>query len=419
LFTTKETMSGREQADVTGLIGQYAHGNEPSHHMAYLFNYAGQPWRTQELVNKICKEFYKNDPDGLIGNEDCGQMSAWYIFSAMGFYPVTPGGGQYALGTPVFDEVILHQENGKTFTINAHNRNDKNIYVQGMLLNDQPYEPTYIKHTEIEKGGKMVFEMGAAPNYNRGTKGNQLPVSSIEDNNFVAVPYFEMNSNKIKEKLPVVLKHIDKAANIFYSIQKEKQRAGAFIKYTKPFIVTVAATVHFYADKNGKRSATVSQQFYKMVTDRTISIKSEVHPMYTAGGQEALIDGITGTANWKTGEWQSYFAKDFEAVITFKKQREFSYMGIHVLQDVSPWIVYPKEVTFEISEDGIQYKPLLTVTNKIFREEKETQVQQLGGNVKASGRYIRIKAINGGPLPAWHESAGQPSHLFIDEIIVK
>ncbi|HSN61784.1 MAG TPA: glycoside hydrolase family 92 protein, partial [Ferruginibacter sp.] len=400
LFTTNEALSGREQADVTGLIGQYAQGNEPSHHMAYLFNYAGQAWRTQELVNKICKDFYKNDPDGLIGNEDCGQMSAWYVLSAMGFYPVTPGNGQYALGTPVFDEVIIRQENGKTFTIKANNRDDKNMYVQSMLLNNQVYNPTYLKHTDIEKGGTMVFEMGAAPNYTRGTKGGDIPVTSIDDNNFVAVPYFEMNSNKIKESLPVVLKHIDKGATIFYNIQKEKQNAGAFIKYTKPFNLLAAACVYFYAEKNGKRSPTVAQQFYKVVTDRTISIKSEAHPMYTAGGQEALIDGITGTVNWKTGEWQSYFAKDFEAVIAFKKQRKFSYMGIHVLQDVSPWIVYPKEVMFEISEDGIIYKPLITVANKFAKEEKEAQVQQLGAAVKATGKYIRIKAINGGVLPA-------------------
>lgn len=419
LFTSNEGLSGREQADVTGLIGQYAQGNEPSHHMAYLFNYAGQPWHTQELVHKICKEFYKNDPDGLIGNEDCGQMSAWYVLSAMGFYPVTPGSGHYVLGTPVFDEVNIRQENGKTFTIKANKLSEKNFFVQDMKLNNKPYPATYINHSDIENGGSMFFEMGASPNYTRGVKGVDIPVTSINDNDFVAVPYFEMSSNKIKESLPVVLKHIDKGADIFYSLQKEKQKAGAYVKYTQPFSLVAATTVYFYALKGGKKSPTVCQQFYKVVTDRTILINSEVHPMYSAGGPEALIDGITGTTNWKTGEWQSYFAKDFEAVVAFKTARTFSYAGVHVLQDVSPWIIYPKEVQFEISDDGINYKPLLTVTNKVLNEDKETQVQQLGGTVNAMGKYIRIKAINGGPLPAWHESAGQASHLFIDEIIIK
>lgn len=419
LFTTKEALSGREQADVTGLIGQYAQGNEPSHHMAYLFNYAGKPWRTQELVSRINKEFYLNSPDGLIGNEDCGQMSAWYIFSAMGFYPVTPASGVYVLGTPVFDEVKLHLENGKTFTITAKNLSAKNFYVQGMQLNGTTLNNTFIKTGDIEQGGNMVFEMTPSPNYQRGIKDNEMPVAMVDDALFVPAPYFDMASNKVKESLTVVMKNIDKDASIFYSIQPEGQKPGAWIKYTKPFVLRNAALVKYYAEKNNIKSNEASQQFYKVVTDRTISIKSEVHPMYTAGGQEALIDGITGTTNWKTGEWQSYFAKDFEAVIAFKQPKKISYAGIHVLQDVSPWIVYPKQVIFEISNDGKNYQPLVTAVNKIPAEEKSAEAQTLGADVNVTAKYVRIKAINGGMLPAWHESAGSPTHLFIDEIIIK
>jgi len=419
LFTTNEALSGREQADVTGLIGQYAQGNEPSHHMAYLFNYAGMPWRTQELVNKICKEFYKNDPDGLIGNEDCGQMSAWYIFSAMGFYPVTPASGQYALGSPVFDEIKMHLENGKTFTIKANNISTQNKYVNSMLLNGKIWPATFINHEAIANGGSLVFNMIDKPNKAMGTRQQDMPATSINDNEFVAVPYFNMQSNKIKDSLHVVMASIDKDAKIYYYINGKVEPLTNFVVYKQPVILTDATSISFFAEKGGYKSPVVTQQFYKVVTDRTISIKSEVHPMYSAGGADALIDGIVGTVNWKTGEWQSYFAKDFEAVITFKKQQEFSYMGIHVLQDVSPWIIYPKEVMFEISEDGITYKPLVRLANNFAKEEKEPQVQLLGAAVKATGKYIRIKAINGGILPAWHESAGQPSHLFIDEIIIK
>lgn len=419
LFTTNEALSGRDQADVTGLIGQYAQGNEPSHHMAYLFNYAGQPWRTQELVQQICSNFYKNDPDGLIGNEDCGQMSAWYVLSAMGFYPVTPGSGDYAIGTPIFDEVIIHQENGNHFTIKANNKQPNHIYVQSMMLNGTNYPATFLKHSDIEKGGILLFNMSATPNYNRGVLDKDMPKATIDDRDFIAVPYFDMSSNKIKNSLPVQLKHIDAKAAIFYSIQYDKKPATTFIRYTKPFELKEAATVRFYAAKNDVKSKEVSQQFYKVLTDRSISIQSEVHPMYTAGGKDALIDGIVGTTNWKTGEWQSYFAKDFEAIVQFKEVRNFSYVGIHVLQDVSPWIVYPKEVQFFISNDGINYQPLITVKNTIPAQDPATQVQQLGATVKANGKYIRIVAKNGGPLPAWHESAGQSSHLFIDEVLFK
>src|SRR5437773_4688616 len=128
LFTTREKLAGREQPDITGLIGQYAHGNEPSHHIAYLYDYAGQPWKTQKYVRQIMDDFYKPTPDGLIGNEDCGQTSAWYVLSAAGFYEVTPGNGIYALGTPLFKEVKFHLENGKTFTIKAATVSSSNIY---------------------------------------------------------------------------------------------------------------------------------------------------------------------------------------------------------------------------------------------------------------------------------------------------
>lgn len=420
LFTTTDALSGRSQADVTGLIGQYAQGNEPSHHMAYLFNFAGKPWRTQELVHQICKDFYVNDADGLIGNEDCGQMSAWYVLSAMGFYPVTPGSGQYVLGTPLFDEINIEQENGKTFRIRANHLSDSNFYVSAMRVNKKDYTQTYLSHATIVNGGTLDFEMSNRPNLTRGTMPADLPQTKIDAPHFVAVPYFDMATNKIKEKLPIVLKHIDKNAKMYYRIQKtEGANTGAFVLYTAPFYLFEECTLEFYAEINKDRSPTITQKIYKVVTDRAIDIKSEVHPMYTAGGKDALIDGIMGTSNWKTGEWQSYYASDFEAVISFKTPRDISYAGIHVLQDPSPWIIFPKEVQFEISDDGKNFIPLLSVTNKIAAEDKGAMVQELGGAVKAKTRFIKIKAISGGSLPLWHESAGQPSHLFIDEIIIK
>lgn len=420
LFTTQASLSGRDQADVTGLIGQYAHGNEPSHHMAYLFNYAGKPWRTQEVVNKICTEFYPASPDGLIGNEDCGQMSAWFILSAIGFYPVTPGSDVYVLGTPLFDEVAIHLENGKTFTIKAENRDTRNFYVADVLLNGKPHPATFIRHSDLENGGELLFKMSNVPNKDRGVKEEHLPQSSVEAQGFLAVPFFDMETAKFKTTLPVAMKTLDKEATIFYRVKsKEKEGAKNFIRYTKPFQINRTSDVKFYAEKAGVKSPTVTQTFYKVPTDKTVTVLSEVYPMYTAGGKDALIDGITGITNWKTGEWQSYFAKDFEAVVDLQRVRPLSYVGVHVLQDVSPWIVYPKDVLFEMSNDGKTYKSLALVRNKTSTDEKGPVVQNLGTEVKAQARFIRVKAKTGGLLPAWHESAGQPTHIFIDEIIVK
>ncbi|MFV0546383.1 MAG: GH92 family glycosyl hydrolase [Bacteroides sp.] len=156
----------------TGMIGQYAHGNEPSHHVIYLYNKVGQPWKTQQYAAKVLHELYHNTPAGLCGNEDCGQMSAWYVFSAMGFYPVNPVSGQYEIGTPLFPKMKLHLSNGKTFTVIAKEVSPTNIYIQSVTLNGKPYNQSYITHEQIMNGSTIEFEMGNRPGpvwYNEAT----------------------------------------------------------------------------------------------------------------------------------------------------------------------------------------------------------------------------------------------------------
>jgi predicted alpha-1,2-mannosidase len=149
--------------DITreGIIGTYVHGNEPAHHVAYFYNYAGKAWKTQERVRMILENQYKPTPDGLRGNDDCGQMSAWYIFSALGFYPVSPGSNEYAIGSPAINNAVIQLGNGKIFIIEAKNQSDKNVYIKKMTLNGKPLTKPFINYEEIIKGGKLVFEMSA------------------------------------------------------------------------------------------------------------------------------------------------------------------------------------------------------------------------------------------------------------------
>jgi predicted alpha-1,2-mannosidase len=158
-----------ETEDITreGIIGGYVHGNEPSHHVAYLYNYTDQPWKTQERIRMILKKQYGATPDGLGGNDDCGQMSAWYIFSSIGFYPVTPGSGEYQLGSPAVDKAVIQLENGKSFTIEAKNQSDKNVYVQKVVLNGVELNRLYITQQDILKGGTLQLFMGSRPNKKR------------------------------------------------------------------------------------------------------------------------------------------------------------------------------------------------------------------------------------------------------------
>ena len=164
LFTADSALEGDDvSADISGLIGQYAHGNEPSHHIIHLYNYVGQPWKAQELIDRVFKEQYRNAPDGLSGNEDCGQMSAWYILNAMGFYQVCPGKPVYSIGRPLFDQVTIHLPNNKTFTVKTVNNSKDNKYIQSVVLNNSPLTTPFLNHKDIAEGGTLEITMTNQP----------------------------------------------------------------------------------------------------------------------------------------------------------------------------------------------------------------------------------------------------------------
>ena len=158
-------------------MGNYAHGNQPVQHMIYLYGYSGEPWKTQYWIRQTMQRMYNANPDGYCGDEDNGQTSAWYVFSAMGFYPVCPGAGEYVLGAPYFDEMTLHLENGRTVSIKANGNTDDNCYVNTLTLNGQPYSKNYIKRTDLMQGAQFVYTMSPTPNYSRGTAESDAPYS--------------------------------------------------------------------------------------------------------------------------------------------------------------------------------------------------------------------------------------------------
>lgn len=158
-------------------MGNYAHGNQPVQHMIYLYGYSGEPWKTQYWIRQTMDRMYNANPDGYCGDEDNGQTSAWYVFSAMGFYPVCPGSGEYVLGAPRFDEMTLHLENGKSVSIKARNNEDENCYVKALQLNGAPYTKNYVTRTDLMNGAQFVYDMASEPNKQRGTAESDAPYS--------------------------------------------------------------------------------------------------------------------------------------------------------------------------------------------------------------------------------------------------
>jgi predicted alpha-1,2-mannosidase len=177
LFNQSSEINGEVPVDMTGLVGMYAHGNEPSHHIPYLYSYAGAPYKTQERVRNLLERQYDNAPDGLAGNEDCGQMSAWYVMSALGFYAVDPASGNYVFGSPLFDRVIIDMGNGHQLLMKAKNNSPQNKYIQSIKFNGENYEKAWFTHAAITQGGSIEFEMGSEPNKRFGFDKNTVPPS--------------------------------------------------------------------------------------------------------------------------------------------------------------------------------------------------------------------------------------------------
>tara|TARA_B100000809_G_C15125388_1_gene526029 strand:- start:1431 stop:3128 length:1698 start_codon:yes stop_codon:yes gene_type:complete len=417
LFTAEVNTSGRQQVDITGLIGQYAHGNEPSHHMAYLYNFVNTPHKTQERVHQILTELYTNTPDGISGNEDCGQMSAWYVFSSMGFYPVTPGSNQYIIGTPLFDKATINLESGKQFTIATNNLSDANIYVESVYLNGKQLNQSFISHEDIVAGGTLEFKMTDNPAI-WGSRDGQEPITEIADHVIIPVPFIAKGDVAFKGDTEVSLGIVNSETEIFYSLNNSE-----FKLYTVPFKISEAITLKVYAaDNDGNKSATIHTKFYKIDPNLSITLDTKYANQYNAGGDDALIDGIMGTQDYRTGTWQGYWDEDIIATVDLGSTQPISTIGINFLQDQVAWIFYPTEVECLVSKDGKTFTSIDTQIIDTTKRNNDVLIKEVVFKPSSEDiRYVKLIARKMGALPNWH--LGYPhegrSWIFADEISIK
>jgi len=420
LFSAPTQTIGRNQADITGLIGQYAHGNEPSHHMAYLYNFAGQPWKAQKVLRKIMDDLYSNKPDGLSGNEDCGQMSAWYVMSAMGFYAVTPGSTDYIIGTPLFPKTIINLENGKQFIVEAKGVSAKNIYIQSANLNGKNYTKSFITQQDIMQGGKLVFEMGSEPNKDWGAALEDRPKSKITDYLIQAVPFVKAQSKTFTDSLKISLGSPVQQARIFYSLDGSTPDSNA-LEYKQPFTIykTTKLKVISYAP-DLPPSKVIESDFIKINQKQRIKLLSKYSNQYSAGGDQALIDFIEGGDDFRDGSWQGYEAQDFEAIIDLGKKQVIHSISTGFLQSISSWIWMPREVEYAISDDEKNFQSVGIIENPIAENNYENIRHNFSLSLKhKSARYVKVRAKNYGTIPQWHLGAGGQAWIFVDEIRVE
>jgi predicted alpha-1,2-mannosidase len=418
LFNTQAKVSGREQADITGLIGQYAHGNEPSHHIAYLYNYVNRPDKAQKLLRKIMNELYTTEHDGLCGNEDCGQMSAWYVMSALGIYQVCPGDNQYCIGSPIFDRATINLENGNTFTIKTDLNNSKYQYISSATLNGKPYSKSYISHFEIMRGGVLEFDMSDKPS-KFGFDEDDAPKSIIKDNPIIIVPTIESAGKTFKDKALIKMNTPQDSAKIYYCINKKEFILDSAQIYNGEFEIKESSTIIAAAILNDKISAKDSAYFIKLAIDKKITLNSTYSKQYEAGGPEGLIDNIRGAKNFRLGGWQGYQGCDFECIVELDKAKNVKEISAGFLQDIRSWIWFPQKVEFYTSIDGKKFDKAGETSSKAKIDDYEVRIEDLGVKVNKKIKFIKIKAAQLGKIPDWHLGAGGDSYIMIDEIIVK
>ena len=370
MFNTSSKTDGREQADITGLIGQYAHGNEPSHHMAYLYNFIGKPEKTEQKVTQIINEMYSNMPDGLSGNEDCGQMSAWYVFSAMGFYPFCPGENKYARGKSIFDEVQIL---GKKF------------------------EFTTTEIVEDTKSNNSNFEISPIIDADRKIFKDSLLVSM-----------YSLNPNK---------------PTVYYTMTGADEHIlmeTPIKAFTKPFYIKNSVKIHAHSD-NKIENYLNEAYFHKIPHNWTIKLNCKYNKQYTAGGDAGIIDGLFGYKDWHKGGWQGYQSQDFEAIIDMQESKEISEISSSYLQDSRSWILLPKDVEYFVSNDGINFTSVAKVGHDLDWNTEEKILKKLATELpqKVKTRYLKVLAKNYGALPKGHLGFGGDAFIFIDEIEVK
>ena len=418
LFSTKMELSGRHQVDITGLIGQYAHGNEPSHHMAYLYNYTNHPNKTQLMTSQILNTMYQNAPDGLSGNEDCGQMSSWYVMTALGLYQIAPGNPYYELTIPICDKALIKLDNGKDLEIRVNNNTGKNLFIDSVYYNGKYVNGSFISHEELMKGGTLDFKLSAWPGKNNVGLPHAPTIETIP-NEFVSLPYFDQSEHVFTDSMTLSMGVVTpKTAKIYYTLDGSSPGQTSLL-YDKPFTVSSSTTVKAIATSEFGKSSLTSNRFVKKDNNISLDLKSTYANQYAAGGPFSLIDGITGGNEYRTGDWQGFWEQDVVAEVSFKEAKTLKSVGVNCLSDMKSWIFLPEEIIFEISTDGINFSALKSIKVEPELESDMSPHRKSFSSLTNSLtaiKSIRIRVKPTKECPVWHLGNGNSTWLFLDEI---
>jgi predicted alpha-1,2-mannosidase len=380
LFKASSKTSGREQADITGLIGQYAHGNEPSHHIAYLYAVVGETAKCNELVQEIMRSQYHNTPDGLCGNEDCGQMSAWYVMSRLGGYYICPGGPD------------------QRFTYNRSN------------------------YTSIENERAPVRSL----NYIIAPQERALP--AIVEQLITPVPIIQGPQSSFVDSCALQISCAQAATlkiRVYPLLPDGTPRDRSMNEYNGKnnfkLVLNESSKVEVYAQSPGcDKSQSSVATFIKRSGSKKITSVTTFDNQYNAGGDQALVDGLRGGADFRTGSWQGFQGTKVSCFIDLGKSQAISNVSVSCLEEIKSWIWFPSKIEIYISNDGKNYSLAQTLITKEAQDNYTPRTKEFSSQLRASGRYVKVVAEPAfESIPKWHLGAGGMPWIFMDEIIIK
>jgi predicted alpha-1,2-mannosidase len=359
MFSASQKTSGREQADITGLIGQYAHGNEPSHHVAFLYNFIGKPEKSRALVERICKEQYHNAPDGLCGNEDCGQMSAWYVLAKNNVYSFLPGS----------KNMIAIGESTRFAAAPVIASKVSDFLIQPMPVISGPQLPfrdsTTIKLRAMKGAGN--YKIHVEP-----PRGTRRPIKVLE-----------LLDGETRE-------------------------------------ITIYDESHIVAFSKESDERLCTADYYKRDSNRRMLSLTPYNNQYTGGGDEALIDGMRGGVDFRTGSWQGWQGQSMECVIDLGAEQAITTVGLSCLQETKSWIWFPSRIEIQLSHDGKTFAQAAAIDITEYQKETQPSTREFTKDLRASARYVKVIAKPAfDAIPAWHLGAGGKPWIFADEVVVK
>jgi len=400
--------------------GYYYVGDEFSMHAPYLYNYAGAPWKTQKLTRDIISFNFTDGADGLCGNEDCGQLSAWYIFGALGFFPVAPGDDSYALTSPIFDKVTMSLSNNKKLTILAKNNSKDNKYIQSVSLNCKPVKKSSIRHEDILNGGVLEFTLGDKPNKNWASADEDLPILSVPEMKYLPVPYLKKGDKVFIESTQIELASYEDDVKIYYSTDNSVPDNSSKL-YKEPIKISKKTTLKFRGYKEGfPPSSFVSIDFFTIPKGRTITLSTSYSQRYNGGWDLGLIDGRRGHESFMSGNWQGYEVVNCDAIIKYDKVQNINKVTIGCLQDLGNWIFLPKSIEIYTSIEGKKFTHRKTISNGDSEPQNpEVFIKDFSAQINTQAKYIKVVVNNIGNCPIWHTFKGCKAWLFIDEIIIE